>query len=144
MFNKLIKSVAFLARVASGKGDNRDPANEQGAPRFSVTDRKLRQLNSENATILARQMESLGNTLRALAVETRTTAAVVNMIADGLVTVGRDMWTAYTHVSDSLMSGMPTMMSELISLSGGIGTFSETAAAIAKSIGTTSWALSKE
>ena len=78
------------------------------------------------------EMRSLLAVFEALSTETKTSAAVVTMVANGLLTVGRSMWSAYRSMPRGAAASF--WLGELIASAGGLQTISPISAAIASAL----------
>ncbi|KAJ3553801.1 hypothetical protein NM688_g3425 [Phlebia brevispora] len=100
---------------------------------FSVTGERYARMKAATADEIEDEVRSLMAAFEALSSETKTNAAVVMMIADGVLTIGREMWSAYQSTP---WGGTITMwLGELITAAGGIQAIIPIALAIAAVLG---------
>lgn len=96
---------------------------------FSILDSR-QQILSNDKTSLSDELESFRSVFKELSVETKSSAAVVLMAREGLVTVGTEMWKQL--VNTLITSSIITAIEPLISSVGGIDDFCSIVSVISK------------
>lgn len=106
----------------------------------SVSADKYERMKKARGGDIEAEVKNLQDSLTSLSKETSTNAAVLLMIASGLITVGKAMWTAYTAIQAA--GGLVPMITGLIASVGGIAEVVAIAVVVAILIGIL-WALLK-
>ena len=102
---------------------------------------KYQKMKDAREKCIAAELQALRQGLQDLANATRSNEAIVIMLIRGIITVGSDMYTAYRSLESA--THVPTMISGLIAVSGGLPALLRAVSPIAATVMTT-WILRKE
>ncbi|PBK60867.1 hypothetical protein ARMSODRAFT_680279 [Armillaria solidipes] len=105
----------------------------QFAEGFSITAAKYQQLKAARSDTINTEIDGLSKSFDALSKETKTNAATAIMVASGLVTLGKTMYTLYTAVQSA--GSVAALVSTLLAAVGGIAGVAAIVAIIAVTFG---------